>query len=72
MTSSQYLYEVHARKDHRGVDLISDALPFVRLVVWRSNAIANSVACCIPGHILHVIQALESGSCVDKVEDSGI
>jgi hypothetical protein len=25
------LYEVRPRKDHRGVDLISDALPFGRL-----------------------------------------
>ncbi len=29
MTSSQHAYEVRPRKDHRGVDLISDALPFV-------------------------------------------
>jgi hypothetical protein len=28
MISSQHVYEVHPRKDHRGVDLISDALPF--------------------------------------------
>ena len=28
MTSSQHAYEVHPRKDHRSVDLISDALPF--------------------------------------------
>jgi hypothetical protein len=28
MTSSQDVYEVRPRKDHRGVDLISDALPF--------------------------------------------
>jgi len=28
---SMHLYEVRARKDHRGVDLISDALPFGRL-----------------------------------------
>jgi len=27
MTSSQHTYEVRPRKDHRGVDLISDALP---------------------------------------------
>jgi hypothetical protein len=27
-----HLYEVRSRKDHRGVDLISDALPFGR--VW--------------------------------------
>jgi hypothetical protein len=31
MTSSQHLYEVHPHKDRRGVDLISDALPFDRL-----------------------------------------
>jgi hypothetical protein len=30
-TSSQHLYEVRPRKDKRGVDLISDALPFGRL-----------------------------------------
>jgi hypothetical protein len=30
------LYEVRPRKDRRGrVDLISDALPFGRPVVWR-------------------------------------
>src|SRR4029453_13109474 len=28
MISSQHAYEVRPRKDHRGVDLISDALPF--------------------------------------------
>jgi len=27
-TSSHHLYEVRPRKDKRGVDLISDALPF--------------------------------------------
>ena len=31
MTSSRHVYEVRPRKDHRGVDLISDALPFGRL-----------------------------------------
>ena len=25
-----YVYEVHPRKDKRGVDLISDVLPFAR------------------------------------------
>jgi hypothetical protein len=28
MTSSQHVYEVRPRKDHRGVDLICDVLPF--------------------------------------------
>jgi hypothetical protein len=31
MTSSQHVYEVRPRKGYRGVDLISDALPFGRL-----------------------------------------
>jgi hypothetical protein len=40
MTSSQHVYEVRPRKDHRGVDLISDALPFGRLwYVEASDAI---------------------------------
>jgi hypothetical protein len=32
MQSTIHAYEVRPRKDHRGVDLISDALPFGRLV----------------------------------------
>jgi len=31
MTSPQHVYEVRPRKDKRGVDLISDTLPFARL-----------------------------------------
>jgi hypothetical protein len=31
MTSSQHVYEVRPRRDKRGFDLISDALPFGRL-----------------------------------------
>ena len=32
VTSSQHVYEVRPRKDHRGVDLISDVLPFGRFM----------------------------------------
>jgi len=32
-----HAYEIRPRKDHRGVDLISNALPFGRLVVWRTK-----------------------------------
>ena len=39
MTSSQHVYEIRQRKDHRGVDLISDALPFGRLWYAEPNAI---------------------------------
>jgi hypothetical protein len=31
MSSFHHVYEIRLRKDHRGVDLISDALPFGRL-----------------------------------------
>jgi len=36
-------YEVRPRKDHRGVDLISDALPFGRLWYAEPNAASNAV-----------------------------
>ena len=37
------VYEVRPRKDHRGVDLISDALPFGRLWYSGPNAASNAV-----------------------------
>jgi hypothetical protein len=42
-TSSQHLYEVRPRKDKRGVDLISDALPFGRLWYDGPNAASNAI-----------------------------
>jgi len=38
-----HVYEVRPRKDHRGVDLISDVLPFGRLWYGESNAVANAI-----------------------------
>jgi hypothetical protein len=43
MRSSQHVYQVRPRKDKRGVDLISDALPFGRLWYGEPNAIANAI-----------------------------
>ena len=37
-----HAYEIR-RKDHRGVDLISDALPFGRLWYGEPNAVRNAV-----------------------------
>jgi hypothetical protein len=34
---------VRPRKDHRGVDLVSDALPFGRLWYAEPNAITNAI-----------------------------
>ena len=36
-------YEIRPRKDKRGVDLISDALPFGRLWYGEPNAINNAI-----------------------------
>ena len=38
-----HVYEVRPRKDHRGVNLISDALPFGTLWYGEPNAISNAV-----------------------------
>jgi len=39
----QHVYEVRPRKDKRGVDLISDALPFGRLWYDGPNAASNAI-----------------------------
>jgi hypothetical protein len=38
-----HVYEVRPRKDHRGVDLISEALPFGRLWYDGPNAASNAI-----------------------------
>jgi hypothetical protein len=51
--NAMHLYEVRPRKDHRGVDLISDALPFGRL--WYAepmrSAMQSAMRCTAAGHI---------------------
>jgi len=43
-----HLYEIQPRKDKRGVDLISDALPFGRLWCGEPNAVTNAI-----GYAMH-------------------
>ena len=43
VTSSQHVYEVRPRKGKRGVDLISDALPFSQLWYDGPNAASNAI-----------------------------
>jgi len=43
-----HIYEVRPRKDKRGVDLISDVLPFGRLWYVKSNAVENAI-----GYAMH-------------------
>jgi hypothetical protein len=42
-TAPLHTYEVRSRKDHRGVDLISDALPFGQLWYGGPNAINHAI-----------------------------
>jgi hypothetical protein len=44
MALLQHAYEVRPRKDHRGVDLICDALPFGRLWYAEPDAVASALA----------------------------
>jgi hypothetical protein len=43
MTSTPHVYEVRPRKDKRGVDLISDMLPFGRLWYGEPNGTSNAI-----------------------------
>ena len=43
MTNSQHVYEGRPRNDRRGVDLISDVLPFGALWYAEPNAVANAI-----------------------------
>lgn len=43
MTSSQHVYEVRPRKDRRGFDLMSDALPLGGLWYDGPNAATNAI-----------------------------
>ncbi len=43
MTSSQHVYEIRPRKDERGIDLISNALPFGRLWYGGADAVSNAI-----------------------------
>jgi len=43
-----HVYELRPRKDNRGVDLISDALPFGRLWYGEPNAVGNAI-----GYAMH-------------------
>ena len=42
------IYDVRPRRDNRGVDLISDVLPFGRLCDGEPNAVRNAI-----GYAMH-------------------
>jgi hypothetical protein len=47
-TTPPHAYEVRPRKDHCGVDLVSDVLPFGRLWYDGPNAVTNAT-----GYAMH-------------------
>jgi len=52
---SMDVYEVRPRKDKCGVDLISDVLPFGRLLYGEPNAVANAI-----GYAVHFSRSAEA------------
>jgi hypothetical protein len=43
MESRVHVYQVRPRRDHCGVNLISDALPFARLWYGEPNAVSSAI-----------------------------
>ncbi len=71
---SIHVYEVRPRKDKRGVDLISDALPFGRLWYGEPNAVANATGYAKHGSRSHdaVIRVYDqAGNVIETHEHAG-
>jgi len=51
MNTALHVYEVRPRRDHRGVDLISDMLPFGRLWYDKPDN-ASATQCTAAVHML--------------------
>ena len=63
MQSTMHVYEVRPRKDNRGVDLMSDVLPFGRLWYGAPNALSNAI-----GYAKHCSRPADA---VIRVYDAG-
>jgi hypothetical protein len=64
---SVHIYKIRPRKDHRGVDLISDALPFGRLWYGEPNAVENAI-----GYAKHRFAFYdEAGNAIETHEHKG-
>jgi hypothetical protein len=72
MISSQHVYEVRPCKDHRGVDLISDALPFARLWYIKPDDAVDYAKFRSRSHdaVIWVFDA--TGNVIDTHEHAGI
>jgi len=69
-----HIYEVRPRKDKRGVDLISDALPFGRLWYGERDAVANAVGYtkhCSRSHDAVIRVYDDAGNLIETHEHAG-
>jgi hypothetical protein len=69
-----HVYEVRPRKDRRGVDLISDVLPFGRLWYDGPNAVTNAIGYAMHSSRSHdaVIRVYDSaGNMIETHEHAG-
>jgi hypothetical protein len=70
-----HVYEVRPRRDKRGFDLVSDALPFGRLWCARPNAITNAIGYAKFYSRSHPMIARvfdESGALIETHESEGV
>jgi hypothetical protein len=74
MTGSQHAYEIRPRKDRRGFDLISDALPFGRLWYGEPDAVSNAIGYAkffSRSHDAVIRVCDEAGNVIDTHEHAG-
>jgi hypothetical protein len=74
MSQARHCYEIRPRKDHCGVNLTSDALPFGRLWYGKPNAVANAIGYAIHRSRSHkaVIRVCDSaGNVIETHEHAG-
>jgi len=69
-----HVYEIRPRKDKRGIDLISDTLPFGRLWYGEANAVSDAIGCAKFFSRSHdaVIRVYdEAGTVIERHEHAG-
>jgi hypothetical protein len=73
-TAKDDFYEVRPRKDKRGVDLISDALPYSRLWYAEPNAVSSAIdyaKCFSRSHHTVIRVCDEAGNVIETHEHTG-
>ena len=74
MKQLEHVYEIRPRTDKRGVDLISDVLPFGRLWYGEPNAVSNAIGYAMQSSRSHraVIRVYDlAGNVIETHEHKG-